>query len=79
MNVQAQLLDPRDSLPRCDCGHLFEICNHPNCSNGAGPDHETKLVQDAIHDLMRIYGFHQGRQIVAEILNDEASGKRQQT
>jgi hypothetical protein len=23
-----------DNLPRCDCGHLFEICNHPNCTNG---------------------------------------------
>ena len=21
-------------LPRCDCGHLFEICDHPNCPNG---------------------------------------------
>jgi hypothetical protein len=21
--------DP-DLLPRCDCGHLFEICDHPN-------------------------------------------------
>lgn len=20
-----------DNLPRCDCGHLFEICSHPNC------------------------------------------------
>lgn len=20
-----------DHLPRCDCGHLFEICSHPNC------------------------------------------------
>lgn len=19
---------------RCDCGHLFEICNHPCCPNG---------------------------------------------
>jgi hypothetical protein len=23
-----------DSLPRCDCGHLFEICDHPNCPCG---------------------------------------------
>lgn len=21
----------QDDLPRCDCGHLFEICSHPNC------------------------------------------------
>jgi len=20
-----------NDLPRCDCGHLFEICSHPNC------------------------------------------------
>jgi len=20
-----------DHLPRCNRGHLFEICNHPNC------------------------------------------------
>lgn len=20
-----------DHHPRCDCGHLFEICSHPNC------------------------------------------------
>jgi hypothetical protein len=20
--------------PRCDCGHMFEICNHPNCALG---------------------------------------------
>lgn len=20
-----------DNEPRCDCGHLFEICTHPNC------------------------------------------------
>jgi hypothetical protein len=19
---------------RCECGHLFEICNHPNCALG---------------------------------------------
>lgn len=25
-------LPPVDNDPRCDCGHLFEICNHPNCS-----------------------------------------------
>lgn len=24
-----------DHEPRCDCGHLFEICNCPNCPNGA--------------------------------------------
>jgi hypothetical protein len=23
----------QDHLPRCDCGHLFEICNSPNCAN----------------------------------------------
>lgn len=22
---------PQDHEPRCDCGHLFEICNAPNC------------------------------------------------
>jgi len=36
-------------------------------------------ARTAIRDLMRIYGFENGRQIVAEILNDEASGKRQRT
>lgn len=25
---------------RCDCGHLFEICNHPNCALGGGLDYE---------------------------------------
>lgn len=25
---------PIDNEPRCDCGHLFEICNHPNCETG---------------------------------------------
>ena len=28
--------DDADGLPRCDCGHLFEICNHPNCPLGGG-------------------------------------------
>lgn len=23
-----------DHLPRCDCGHLFEICSKPNCPLG---------------------------------------------
>jgi hypothetical protein len=27
-----------DGLPRCDCGHLFEICNAPNCEYGHDAD-----------------------------------------
>jgi hypothetical protein len=27
--------------PRCDCGHLFEICNHPNCPCG-GDDEKDR-------------------------------------
>lgn len=23
-----------DHSPRCDCGHLFEICDHPRCPLG---------------------------------------------
>lgn len=23
-----------DNSPRCDCGHLFEICDHPRCPLG---------------------------------------------
>lgn len=30
--VAAKLID---NEPRCDCGYLFEICNHPNCESGA--------------------------------------------
>jgi hypothetical protein len=29
-----------DMEPRCDCGHLFEICNHPNCPCGSGEPYE---------------------------------------
>lgn len=26
-----------DHSPRCDCGHLMETCNHPNCPLGYEP------------------------------------------
>jgi hypothetical protein len=33
-------------------------------------------ARSAIVDLVRVYGFERARMIVAEILNDEAGGKR---
>ena len=32
--------------------------------------------RSAIRDLIRIYGFEQGRFLIAEFINDEASGRR---
>lgn len=33
-------------------------------------------VRAAITDLFRVYGFERGREILAEIINDEAGGRR---